>query len=348
MKLASICRTKEIRGYEIPGIIHNGDYYLIDLQVFADGLINCWQMVDLPMFREKLRRGWVVTSIPEPAALSIHDIGSVSVTSPVWAHTTNGLLKHIQAVVRELNPRMENLYDCHGRDTELVNSVRYAAVNSDNPRPWKTNGPISPLVQGMFGGALRHFQVRDRSLHLVKIQLFEDDSARIFGGAEVQSLDFASLTKRLADPDCSRLPDVGDRVVIEGLVNFTAGEWTYRVDPDQLFAEIQDLHDQVHGRPGKIRECLAAFRDYLAKQSTETLEKLRQKYEAVPAHLRAYCGDMDVKDVPIKLILYGKDQIESWSHYQVAKQCGEELPSIDIPEPPSVNSSSISDETNSC
>lgn len=50
MKLASICRTKEIRGYEFPGIIHNSSYFLTGLQVFADGLINCWEMVDLPMF----------------------------------------------------------------------------------------------------------------------------------------------------------------------------------------------------------------------------------------------------------------------------------------------------------
>jgi len=52
MRLASICRTKEIRGYEFPGIIHNGSYFLTDLQVFADGLINCWEMVDLPMFKK--------------------------------------------------------------------------------------------------------------------------------------------------------------------------------------------------------------------------------------------------------------------------------------------------------
>jgi hypothetical protein len=81
MTLASICRTKEIRGHEFPGIIHNASYFLTELQVFADGLINCWQMVDLPMFKEKLRRGWVVTSIPDGSELSIHGIGSVTVTS---------------------------------------------------------------------------------------------------------------------------------------------------------------------------------------------------------------------------------------------------------------------------
>lgn len=347
MKLASICRTKEIRGYEFPGIIHNSSYFLTGLQVFADGLINCWEMVDLPMFKAKLRRGWVVTSIPDGEELSIHGIGSVAVISPTWAHSPKGLVKFIQDAVKTLNPRMENLHDCHGRDTEEVNGVRYAAVNTDNPRPWKTDQPISPLVRGMFGDSLRHFQVRDGLLHLVTIQLFKDDSAKIFGTAEPQTMNFGALMKQLQDPDCFRLPDAGDRVVIDGLVEFTVGEWGYRVDPGQLAAEFHDLHDRAHGRPGAIQECMIAHRDYLTKQSTETLAALRQKYEAVPTHLRMYCGDMDEKDIPIRMVLYGKDQIENWSHYQVAKQAGEELPFINIPEPLNQNPANGPKETDS-
>ena len=337
MTLGSICRTKEIRGHEFPGIIHNGGYFLTELHVFADGLINCWQMVDLPIFKEKLRRGWVVTVIPDDCELSIHGIGDVAVKSPTWAHTPQSLVKFIQDIVKTLNPRMENLYDCHNRDTEEVNGVRYAAVNTDNPRPWKTDQPISPLVRGVFGGSLRHFQVREGTLRLVTIQLFRDDSAVIFGAAEPQTLDFNSLIAQLESREHFRLPEPGERVVIEGLVEFLVGDWSYRVDPGQLAAEFHDLRDRVHGRPGAIQGCMSAFRDYLAKRSVENLNALRQKYEAVPEHLRIYCGDMDAKDVPIRMILYGKGEIEHWSHYQVAKQLGEVLPSIDIPEPPGEN-----------
>jgi hypothetical protein len=334
MKLASICRTKEIRGYEFPGIIHNSSYFLTELQVFADGLVNCWEMVDLPMFEAKLRNGWVVTSIPSGAALSIHGIGSVAVTEPNWAHTPKTIVKFVKDIVLALNPRLQNLYDCHGRDTEEINGVRYAAVNTDNPRPWKTNQPISPLVHGMFGASLRHFQVRDAALHLVTIQLFKDDSALIFGAKEPQSFDYDRLIKQIENSDGFRLPNPGELVVIEGLVNFKAGHWGYRVEPNELAAEFHDLHSRVHGGPGAIQECMRAYRHYLAEQTSETLKALREKYEAVPAHLRIYCGDMDVKDIPIRMILYGKGEIENWSHYQASKQLGEKLPSIDIPEPP--------------
>jgi hypothetical protein len=337
MTWASICRTKEIRGHEIPGIIHNGSYFLTELQVFADGLINCWEMVDVSMFKEKLRRGWVVTTIPDGGELSIHGIGSVAVTSASWRHTPNSLAKFVQDIIKTLNPRMENLYDCHGRDTEEINGVRYAAVNTDNPRPWKTDRPISPLVHGMFGGSLRHFLIRDGTPYLVTIQLFKDDSAVIFGASEPQTLDFGSLLKQLESRDHFRFPEPGERVVIEDLVEFVAGEWSYRVAIPELTAEIHDLHDRVQGRPGAIQECMRAFQDYLARQSVENLNALRKNYEAVPEHLRMYCGDMDVKDIPIRMILYGKSEIENWSHYQVAKEQGEVLPSIDIPEPTGEN-----------
>jgi len=327
MKLASICRTKEIRGHEFPAIIRNGPcYFLINLQVFADGLVNCWQMVDLPIFKEKLRRGWVVTSIPEKEALNIHGIGITAVNGPEWVHTPKSLVGFVEEVVMSLNPRLENLYDCHGRDTY--------AVNTDNPRPWKTDQPISPLVHGMFGASLHHFHIGDGSFHLVNIQLFKDDSAIIFGRSEPVTLPFNELVQQLEKRDRFRLPERGDQVVIDGLVKFTCGDWDYRVEPNALLAEFHDLHDRVHGRPGAIQECVRAYEHYMAEPSSNAMEALRQKYEAVPEHLRMYCGDMDTKDIPIRMILYGKGEIENWSHYQLAKQLGQELPSITIPEPP--------------
>jgi hypothetical protein len=337
MTLSSICRTKEIRGYEFPGIIHNGSYFLTDLQVFADGLVNCWEMVDLPMFKRKLGQGWVVTSIPEGASLSIHGIGSVRVGFPEWQHTPKTIVKFVREVVKTLNPRMENLHDCHGRDTEEVNGVRYAAVSRGNPRPWKTDEPISPLVRGHFGQSLRHFRLRDGVYHLVTVHLFKDDSVIIYGAGEPESLSWDELLVQLNELDHLRFPEAGCSIAIDRLVTFTAGEWDYRVDYHELAAEFHDLHNRVHGKPGAIQECMMAFRRYNGEQSAEALRELREKYEAVPEHLRMYCGDMDVKDIPIRMVLYGEGEIENWSHYRAAKARGEDLPSIEIPKPPDEN-----------
>ena len=44
---------------------------------------------------------------------------------------------------------------------------------------------------------------------------------------------------------------------------------------------------------------------------------------------------MDVKDVPIRMIIYGKKEIEYWSHRILARKLGQKpLPTIDVPRIP--------------
>lgn len=42
---------------------------------------------------------------------------------------------------------------------------------------------------------------------------------------------------------------------------------------------------------------------------------------------------MDTKDIAVRMIIYGEQEIEGWSHYQAAKARGEQLPTIKIPTP---------------
>ncbi len=315
-------------------MIHNMNYFLTDLKVFADGLIECWEMVDLPLFKGKLDSGWVVTSIPDDSPLDIHGLGAVELESPEWYHTPSSLTDFVQNTIEKLNPRMENLYDCHGRTTEEVDRVRYAAVSFGDARPWKNVGPASPSVRSASGKSLRHFRVIDGRLRLVTLAFFPDDSVVISGAPEEITVPFQSLREELGNPDVFRLPSPGDRVVIDPLVSFTVKGWQYLVDPKELAAEIDDARDQVLGSPGAVLVCVEAYQAYLAEPTADSLETLRKSYEAVPEHLRMYCGDMDTKDIPIRMVLYGKDQIERWSHYRAAKRYGMPLPSIKVPDPP--------------
>lgn len=323
-----------LRGFAFPGIIHNDQYFLTDLKVYADGLIECWEMVDLRLFKARLKSGWVVPSIPDGAPLNIHGIGILDLDSPDWTHTGKSLIRFIQATTRELNPRMENLYNCHGRVTEEVDGLRYSALGFGKPRPWKFDGPVTSLMRGSFGHSVRHFLQFDDALYLVTLAVFPDDTVVISGAPEEITLSFEELKDRLGDSSSFRLPEPGDRVRIDQLVSFTAKGWRYRVDPEALCAEIHDLHEQALGRPPAVEVCILAFQDYLAEQTADSLERLRRSYEAVPEHLRVYCGDMDTKDIPIRMILYGRDEIENWSHHRIARERGMELPSIRIPDPP--------------
>lgn len=77
---------RRIEGTWRPIFIKNGGtHHLADLKIYADGQIDCWGMVDLQGFSEKLRSGWVATSLPSgarPRHTCSQDGGSTSRTSP--------------------------------------------------------------------------------------------------------------------------------------------------------------------------------------------------------------------------------------------------------------------------
>ena len=76
--------------------------------------------------------------------------------------------------------------------------------------------------------------------------------------------------------------------------------------------------------------CREAYKQYLGNPTESLKAKLKETYEKVPKHERRYVGNMDVKDIEIRMILYGEREIDSWSHYQVSKEIGLETPKNDI------------------
>lgn len=95
----------------------------------------------------------------------------------------------------------------------------------------------------------------------------------------------------------------GTWVTLDGLGRFQAGEGYWWIEPRERLREASDLLNQLNGGPGARHLCIEAHRAYEAAPSEEKREVLRKAYEAVPEHLRMYCGDMDSKDGPIRRIL---------------------------------------------
>ncbi len=100
-------------------------------------------------------------------------------------------------------------------------------------------------------------------------------------------------------------------VTLDGLGRFQTGEGYWHIKPEERIREASDLLDQVNGGQGTHFRCVEALRVYQEHPSPEQREVLRAAYEAVPEHLRMYCGNMDTKDGPIRRILSGsQDQDE--------------------------------------
>lgn len=171
--------------------IHNGPYFLTEITVYQDGLIDCWELVDIEGFERKIVEGWVVTAVPE------------------GAHVDIGQLAHLTATD----------------------------------------------VQGW---------------------------------------------------------------VLER----------------EFVKEVRDAIERLNGRPTSDDRCQDAYRRFMETPTGETRAVLAAAYEAVPAHLRQYLlHDMDVKDIPIRMIIYGDKEIEQWSHRALARAQGHDpLPDIVVPQ----------------
>jgi hypothetical protein len=121
--LTTVTRTEILEGFSIPGIIHNMQYHLTDLQVYSDGLISCWEMVDLPMFKDKLNKGWVVTSIPDGEAISIFNLGHWYIEHGEWQHNKETLYGYVYSLLKRLNPTLANLHNYNGNNSKMVQNI---------------------------------------------------------------------------------------------------------------------------------------------------------------------------------------------------------------------------------
>ncbi|MEV6974501.1 NADAR family protein [Kitasatospora sp. NPDC093806] len=105
-------------GVRIPGtwrhvfIRNGGRYFLTDLFVYADGLIDCWGLVTVEEFEEKLRTDWVATSLPEGGKASVHGLAHWKFSEPRSRHTPELLLAEIRDTIDQLNRRPDSTGRC--------------------------------------------------------------------------------------------------------------------------------------------------------------------------------------------------------------------------------------------
>lgn len=105
-------------GVRIPGtwrhafIRNGGDFFLTDLFIYADGLIDCWGLVTLDEFEGKLRSGWVATDLPEGGRASAHNLAAWQFGEPHTWLTPELLLAEVRDTVEQLNGRPDSTARC--------------------------------------------------------------------------------------------------------------------------------------------------------------------------------------------------------------------------------------------
>ncbi len=110
-----------------------------------------------------------------------------------------------------------------------------------------------------------------------------------------------TLTTELKGEEWVRIEGLGDLLLasMDGLAEITAA--------DKLGQLADDIANLV-GEEDSLDVCRRAYHYYLEEPSDFSRERLRQKYEAVPEHLRMYLGDMDSRDTDYIRILYHPEE----------------------------------------
>lgn len=109
---------REVDGERVEGtwrhtfIKNGGTYYLADLRIYADGVVDCWEHCTLDEFAEKVRSGWVATALPDGAPAHAHHVGSWTfANTSVWIDE-DGLIGEVADEIDRLAGRPDSTDRC--------------------------------------------------------------------------------------------------------------------------------------------------------------------------------------------------------------------------------------------
>ncbi|MEV6239754.1 hypothetical protein [Lentzea sp. NPDC051838] len=109
---------REVDGERIDGtwrpvFVRNGDrYFLTDLVIYADGMLDCWGLVTLDEFAGMLASGKVATEFPEGAEGSALHLGAWKFAEPQSWITPEALLAEVRDDVDQLAGRPDSTARC--------------------------------------------------------------------------------------------------------------------------------------------------------------------------------------------------------------------------------------------
>jgi len=301
---SQIRRTMTISGISIPAFIHNGMYYKTNLDVFQDGIIDAWGIIDIDFFKQKIENGWIQPRVPDGEDLSIFHLGQFTIKNGKWQFDPASFQQYVLDIIKELNPQQENLYSFYGTDVRIKNNVRYAKnVGTTKPIFEKKRDEYrNDILEGDSNSIFK--RIDNDTYYLCRFDIFSDSTIRINDLPNAEYLSFAEFKARAGKDFISEIQE-GDKVIIHGLGEMEVEKTFWQNDLNDIVGDIADKISLLNGQSDSSDICKAIYEEYLKQPSPELKEKLKIAYEAIPSHLRMYMfGDMDLRDTPVTDIIY--------------------------------------------
>ncbi|MBS1587564.1 MAG: hypothetical protein JSS82_18675 [Bacteroidetes bacterium] len=322
-----VYKEQIIEGFSIPAIIRNGNYFFVDIDVYENGRVECWHFEDFEHFKKDVQRGWVSVNIPDNNDISIHGLGTWTIEKGKWDFSKDTFVEYVQDLIKELNPSLDNIFKYRERK---INGITVSENGNGTIYKQDSDDYFAKKIEGQ---SVNLFYKMNSDFYLTKVNVFADGSLELARLEKTVGLTVEELEKQVRDGNLLADIPLGSTIHIYGLGKFSIQKKSFASSIQDKLLEIKDIQRKLKGDPTTIELCRSAYKDYLANPTKSNQENLRVAYENVPNHQRAYVGDMDTKDVEVRMIIYGDHEIENWSHYMLAKKRGEPLPNIVVPKP---------------
>ncbi|MFF2014871.1 hypothetical protein [Paenibacillus sp. NPDC058177] len=298
-----ISRQKRIEGTRVPGIINNNQYFYINVDVYEDGMVNCWELVDLTGAKEKLEAGWLVTRVPEGESLSIHGLGAYKIASAEWAFDETSYLRYLQDTVRTLNPELENLYTISVRDKQQHGR---RVIHSPNASEFYVQ--TEQFYQTAAGDGFTMFLKHEGQNYIANIVVYEDGLVSCYTPAFEWKMTLDEVGDLFRNGTLFTSFTESTTVRFDNLGIITFDEVLYSAEPEEKYKELANAYQKLSGGETSLEKCRQAYYSYLEYPTDHARARLKELYEEVPEHERMYLGDMDIKDYDYARIIYNPEE----------------------------------------
>lgn len=199
-------------------IRNGGNYFLTDLLIYADAMVDCWGLETLEGFAGKLASGWVATDLPEGARASAHHLASWKFAEPKTWLTPEMLLGEVRDDIDNLNGRPDSTRRC------------LAAVDVFRQQPTEANRTAAREAYEAIPEHLRRYALgdmdrKDFPLRVIvtgpgsQIELWSGNTAEVTEEMHASALEYFAEREHLRKQHETKTPADGPTEPVESSVH---------------------------------------------------------------------------------------------------------------------------------
>jgi len=297
-----------VNGLALPIFICNGSYFFVTLDVYVDGVVDCWGLIPITSLQAKVDSKWITTEPLIGGRISINELGTATLKEAEWWFSKANITPIAQDLFEQLNPNNQNLFDLNKRRQTLAVEWNTAEIHVGQTRMRSRYSVyrLGETGESIAGASIPLFWSSPDGVILTWCFIYADRKISIGYETELRSID---EVRTFFDMDHIRTMVEDDEwVTVLGLGRFKLSKGYWYVEKDELWKDILNCLNVLNGQPDIVEVCYQAFLTYQQNRTDVSRETLRIAYKGVPKHHREYTQqDMDAKDNDIRHIIYGED-----------------------------------------